>query len=128
MLRKLFGFSALALGVAAALLPARSASAQQYLEAGTWELTLTGAGASNQDADAGSASLQGSLFSFTVTWLVQAHGFSLTTAGTLYATMQIAGVTGRPGRNPDDNRLRMLSIVRPADGWSGGLKPGEEAN
>ena len=37
-------------------------------------------------------------------------------------------VTGRPGRNPDDNRLRMLSIERPADGWSWGLKPGEEAN
>jgi len=41
------------------------------------------------------ACLQGSLFSFTVTWLVEAHGFALTTAGTLFATMQIAGVIGR---------------------------------
>ena len=67
MLRNSFGFSA-ALIVAglASLLPARSASAQQYLEAGTWELTLTGAGASNQDADAGSASLQGSLGYFLI--------------------------------------------------------------
>jgi MFS family permease len=41
------------------------------------------------------ACLQGSLFNFTVTWLVGAHGFSLTAAGTLYATMQLAGVMGR---------------------------------
>lgn len=41
------------------------------------------------------AALQGSLFSFTVTWLVEAHGFALTAAGTLYATMQLAGVIGR---------------------------------
>ncbi len=41
------------------------------------------------------ACLQGSLFNFTVTWLVEAHGFTLTAAGTLYATMQVAGVTGR---------------------------------
>jgi MFS family permease len=41
------------------------------------------------------AALQGSLFSFTVTWLVEAHGMTLTAAGTLYATMQLAGVAGR---------------------------------
>jgi MFS family permease len=41
------------------------------------------------------ASLQGSLFTFTVTWLVDAEGMSLTAAGTLYATMQLAGVLGR---------------------------------
>jgi MFS family permease len=41
------------------------------------------------------AALQGSLFNFTVTWLVEAHGFSLPAAGTVYATMQIAGVLGR---------------------------------
>jgi MFS family permease len=41
------------------------------------------------------AALQGCLFSFTVTWLVEAHGASLTAAGTLYAAMQIAGVIGR---------------------------------
>jgi hypothetical protein len=26
-------------------------------------------------------------------------------------------VTGAPGRNPDDHRIRMHSIVRPKDGW-----------
>jgi MFS family permease len=41
------------------------------------------------------ASLQGSLFNFTVTWLVEAHGLALTAAGTIYATMQVAGVIGR---------------------------------
>jgi hypothetical protein len=26
-------------------------------------------------------------------------------------------VTGNPGRNPEDHRMRMRSIVRPKDGW-----------
>jgi Family of unknown function (DUF6152) len=29
-------------------------------------------------------------------------------------------VTGSPGRNPEDHRLRMRTIVRPSDGWSWG--------
>ena len=29
-------------------------------------------------------------------------------------------ITGNPGRNPADNRLRMLKIERPADGWEWG--------
>jgi MFS family permease len=41
------------------------------------------------------AGLQGSLFAFTVTWLVEAHGMALTAAGAVTATMQIAGVVGR---------------------------------
>jgi MFS family permease len=41
------------------------------------------------------AALQGSLFSFTVTWLVQEHSASLTAAGSLFAAMQLAGVAGR---------------------------------
>jgi MFS family permease len=41
------------------------------------------------------AALQGSLFSFTVTWLVEAHGIALTAAGTVFATMLVAGVVGR---------------------------------
>jgi sugar phosphate permease len=41
------------------------------------------------------ACLQGSLFNFTVTWLVESHGLALTAAGTIYATMQVAGVMGR---------------------------------
>jgi len=41
------------------------------------------------------AALQGSLMSFTATWLVEVHGMSLTAAGTVYATMLMAGVAGR---------------------------------
>jgi predicted MFS family arabinose efflux permease len=41
------------------------------------------------------AGLQGSLFSFTVTWLVEAHGMSLVAAGSIFAAMQLAGVSGR---------------------------------
>jgi MFS family permease len=41
------------------------------------------------------AALQGCLFSFTVTWLVEEHGLSLTAAGTVFAFMQVAGVIGR---------------------------------
>jgi hypothetical protein len=29
-------------------------------------------------------------------------------------------VIGQPGRNPDDHRLRMVNITRPADGWKWG--------
>jgi hypothetical protein len=29
-------------------------------------------------------------------------------------------VTGNPGRNPEDHRLRMRSISRPSDGWKWG--------
>lgn len=29
-------------------------------------------------------------------------------------------VVGNPGRNPEDHRLRMISITRPSDGWKWG--------
>jgi len=29
-------------------------------------------------------------------------------------------VTGNPGRNPEDHRLRLRTIVRPSDGWKWG--------
>jgi Family of unknown function (DUF6152) len=29
-------------------------------------------------------------------------------------------VVGHPGRNPEDHRLRLMSIMRPADGWKWG--------
>ena len=29
-------------------------------------------------------------------------------------------VTGNPGRNPEDHRLRMRTITRPSDGWKWG--------
>ena len=41
------------------------------------------------------AALQGSLMSFTATWLVERHGMSLPAAGTVFAVMLVAGVVGR---------------------------------
>jgi hypothetical protein len=29
-------------------------------------------------------------------------------------------VIGQPGRNPEDHRLRMMSVARPSDGWKWG--------
>src|SRR5688572_6507084 len=58
MLRNSFWIAALGLTLA---LPAASAQAQDYLERGTWELTLSGSGASNEDLDAGSAGIGASL-------------------------------------------------------------------
>lgn len=51
MLRKLFCLAALGT-LSVALLPP-AAQAQEYLDQGTWELTLTGQGSSNEDVDAG---------------------------------------------------------------------------
>lgn len=35
-------------------------------------------------------------------------------------------ITGNPGRNPEDHRLRMRRIERPSDGFKWGFKKGEE--
>jgi hypothetical protein len=32
-------------------------------------------------------------------------------------------ITGNPGRDPEDHRLRMLTFRRPKDGWTWGLLP-----
>ena len=34
-------------------------------------------------------------------------------------------ITGNPGRNPIEHRLRMQTLLRPADGFGWGMKPGE---
>ena len=34
-------------------------------------------------------------------------------------------ITGNPGRNAEDHRVRMLTFRRPADGWSWGILPNE---
>jgi len=35
-------------------------------------------------------------------------------------------VTGNPGRNPEDHRIRLLIFKRPKDGWSWGVLPGQK--
>jgi hypothetical protein len=37
-------------------------------------------------------------------------------------------ITGSPGRNPDDHRVRVVSLQRPKDGLTWGKKPGEVVN
>jgi hypothetical protein len=34
-------------------------------------------------------------------------------------------ITGNPGRNPEEHRIRMTGLKRPSDGLSWGTKPGE---
>jgi hypothetical protein len=34
-------------------------------------------------------------------------------------------VTGNPGRNPADYRVRLLTLLRPSDGFSWGQRPGQ---
>ena len=34
-------------------------------------------------------------------------------------------ITGSPGRNPADHRIRMVTLRRPSDGFGWGVRPGE---
>jgi hypothetical protein len=34
-------------------------------------------------------------------------------------------ISGNPGRNPTDHRVRMISLRRPSDGFGWGTRPGE---
>ena len=34
-------------------------------------------------------------------------------------------MTGNPGRNPDDHRIRMVTIRRNSDGFGWGERPGQ---
>ena len=37
-------------------------------------------------------------------------------------------ISGNPGRNPQDKRVRLLSLLRPKDGFGWGRRPGEVVN
>ena len=37
-------------------------------------------------------------------------------------------ISGNPGRNPDDKRVRLLSLLRPRDNYGWGRRPGEVVN
>ena len=37
-------------------------------------------------------------------------------------------LTGNPGRNPADHRMRLLMFKRPKDGWSWGVLPNEKVD
>lgn len=54
-------------------------------------------------------------------WAVEwAGGLQLSREGVSRDTLKVGDkvvIEGNPGRNPDDHRLRMRAISRPADGW-----------
>lgn len=54
-------------------------------------------------------------------WAIEWAGVNvLTGQGVTHETLRIGDhviVTGNPGRDPADHRMRMLSIERPVDGW-----------
>jgi hypothetical protein len=64
-----------------------------------------------------------------VRWAVEWGGAAqLRNAGVDGKTLKVGDfvrVTGRPGRNAADQRLLMMFIERPSDGWNWGNKPGE---
>jgi len=37
----------------------------------------------------------------------------------------VVAITGNPGRNPADHRLRMVMLKRPSDGFTWGQQPGQ---
>jgi hypothetical protein len=37
-------------------------------------------------------------------------------------------ISGAPGRNPEDHRVRMVSLLRPRDGFSWGHRPNEKVD
>jgi len=40
----------------------------------------------------------------------------------------VVTITGNPGRNPEDHRIRMVSLRRKSDGFGWGQRPGEVVN
>ena len=40
-------------------------------------------------------------------------------------TRDVVVITGNPGRNPADHRIRMVTLRRPSDGFGWGVRPGE---
>jgi hypothetical protein len=54
-------------------------------------------------------------------WAVEwGAGLQLNQQGVMRDTLRVGDhvvIEGNPGRNPQDHRLRMRSILRPSDGW-----------
>jgi hypothetical protein len=68
---------------------------------------------------------KGQLVRYAVEW---GGGGQLGRTGVTRETLKAGDhviIIGNPGRNPEDHRLRMLRLQRPADKFSWGDKPGE---
>ena len=67
----------------------------------------------------------GQLVRYAVEW---GGGGQLGRQGVTRDTLKVGDhvvIIGNPGRNPEDHRLRMIRLQRPADGYTWGGKPGE---
>jgi hypothetical protein len=67
----------------------------------------------------------GSLVRYSIEWGGAAQ---LGVQGVTRETLKLGDrlvVSGNPGRNPADHRVRMISLHRPSDGFGWGNKPGE---
>jgi len=67
----------------------------------------------------------GQLVRYAVEW---GGGGQLGRQGVTRETLKVGDhviIIGNPGRNPEDHRLRMIRLQRPADGYTWGGKPGE---
>jgi lysyl-tRNA synthetase class II len=65
-------------------------------------------------------------------WAVEWGGAGqLGSQGVTNQTLQagdIVTISGNPGRNPEDHRVRMVSLRRKSDGFGWGQRPGETFN
>jgi hypothetical protein len=67
----------------------------------------------------------GTLQRYVVEWASPAQLAGKVTRDTLKPGDQVI-ITGNPGRNAADHRVRLLTFRRPSDGWSWGLLPDEK--
>jgi exonuclease VII large subunit len=66
----------------------------------------------------------GATVRYVVEWASPSQLLGKITRDTLKAGDHII-VTGNPARNPDDHRVRLVTLRRPKDGWSWGLAADE---
>ena len=67
----------------------------------------------------------GTMVTYNVEWGGTGQlGGSGVTGGSLKAGDQVV-ITGAPGRNPADHRIRLVMLKRPKDGFTWGQKPNE---
>jgi hypothetical protein len=67
----------------------------------------------------------GSMVRYTVEW---GGAGALGGQGVTRETLKVGDhviITGSPGRNPKDHRVRMVTLHRPKDGFGWGRRPGE---
>ena len=67
----------------------------------------------------------GEVVRYAIEW---AGGGQLGRQGVARDTLKVGDhviIVGNPGRNPEDHRLRLIRLQRPADGYSWGTRPGE---